>query len=1048
MGSAALGALLGRPGAVLTQEPDWTPLFTGEQVTLRCEVQGGGDSVWSYRWYRGREQVFPSVSTAHDQNTFSLGPVAQSHSGQYSCQGVRRSDSALSSTSSSITLTVTALPRAALRVDPHWSRFYTGEKVSLSCEIDGEATGWKYLWYKDTTDTAVSQTAGRRVTGHTLTITAAAESDRGQYWCRGQREERGLQSQLSDSVSLTVSGTPLKPVLTCDRHQIFTGDSVTLRCELRGDTSTDWRYYWYRDGTVVHQSDHSDTIRAALTDSGQYRCRAGRGTPVVFTQDSDTVQLQVSGRPGAVLTQEPDWTPLFTGEQVTLRCEVQGGGDSVWSYRWYRGREQVFPSVSTAHDQNTFSLGPVAQSHSGQYSCQGVRRSDSALSSTSSSITLTVTALPRAVLRVDPHWSRFYTGEKVSLSCEIYRESTGWKYLWYKDTTDTAVSQTAGHTLTITAAAESDRGQYWCRGQREERGLQSQLSDSVSLTVSEPPTPVLSLEPPWTQVFLLETISLSCEIDGETTGWKYLWYKDTTDTAVSQTAGHRVTGHTLTITAAAESDRGQYWCRGQRGVQSQLSEPVILNITALPKVTLTVSPSSTQHFTRQTVTLRCEVQGGSAGWTVKYWTGRGQVSGCPSRGSRTAGVVCSTSYASESDSGVYWCESTAGQRSYSVTLTVSGGPVILQIPLQPVTEGDSLTLRCLVRLYDYYRRYITYQSTGVFYKDGEKVQPQRDGQMTIDRVSQTDQGSYRCEHSYWGVSPESRVSVRELLSRVTLTASPGAELEEGESLNLTCQAEVTRHPPPALSFVLLRDNSTVSPSTGPVQNTSLGPPSTRPVQMSAVRRSSSGSELYSLLVRRADRSFSGTYRCVVSSHSGVSRESALLHVRVAASKLPLSAYISVVLLVLVLAVLIAGLLYHRTRGLPCAAGKQRDSAEQDQVTLRGRTHSPEALQLSTLNTQAVPLGGEAVYCNVSQKEKVKKNAEVRPEGDILYAEVSLPASTGAAQRESSTEVCYSALNLRTPAAGPWEPPAPSSLYSQVKPKKKKAPPSDQSAASL
>ncbi|MBN3312710.1 FCRL5 protein, partial [Atractosteus spatula] len=179
-------------------------------------------------------------------------------------------------------------------------------------------------------------------------------------------------------------------------------------------------------------------------------------------------------------------------------------------------------------------------------------------------------------------------------------------------------------------------------------------------------------------------------------------------------------------------------------------------------VTLTVSPSSTQHFTGQTVTLRCEVQGGSAGWTVKYWTGRGQVSGCPSRGSRTAGVVCSTSSTSESDSGVYWCESTAGQHSNSVTLTVSRGPVILQIPPQPVTEGDSLTLRCQVWQYDYYYYYYyyrIYQTAGVFYKDGEKVQPQRDGQMTIDRVSQADQGSYRCErHS--SVSPESRVSVR------------------------------------------------------------------------------------------------------------------------------------------------------------------------------------------------------------------------------------------------------------------------------------------------
>uniref|UniRef100_W5LW69 Ig-like domain-containing protein n=1 Tax=Lepisosteus oculatus TaxID=7918 RepID=W5LW69_LEPOC len=282
------------------------------------------------------------------------------------------------------------------------------------------------------------------------------------------------------------------------------------------------------------------------------------------------------GRPGAVLTQEPDWTPLFTGEQVTLRCEVQGRGDSVWSYRWYRGREQVFPSVSTAHDQNTFSLGPVAQSHSGQYSCQGVRRSDSALSSTSSSITLTVTALPRAALRVDPHWSRFYTGEKVSLSCEIDGEATGWKYLWYKDTTDTAASQTAGHTLTITTAAESDRGQYWCRGQREERGLQSQLSDSVSLTVSELPRAEITLQSPQSPLYAGETVTLKCEIKGSFRGWMYHWFRRSKNNPLDQSPPRT---NTITFTAAASD---QYWCQGQseyRPQTSQLSAALSLTVS-------------------------------------------------------------------------------------------------------------------------------------------------------------------------------------------------------------------------------------------------------------------------------------------------------------------------------------------------------------------------------------------------------------------------------------------------------------------------------------
>ncbi|XP_035259255.1 uncharacterized protein LOC118219867 isoform X4 [Anguilla anguilla] len=98
-------------------------------------------------------------------------------------------------------------------------------------------------------------------------------------------------------------------------------------------------------------------------------------------------------------------------------------------------------------------------------------------------------ALPKAKLTAEPKWRPLYNGETVTLRCEVDSYSN-WTYSWYKDQTQMAVSQTAGHSVTgnrlnIPGAAGSDRGQYWCEGRLEGRNVTSQRSDSITLTVGE-----------------------------------------------------------------------------------------------------------------------------------------------------------------------------------------------------------------------------------------------------------------------------------------------------------------------------------------------------------------------------------------------------------------------------------------------------------------------------------------------------------------------------------------------------------------------------------
>ncbi|KAM9718305.1 uncharacterized protein ACNS7B_021665 isoform 1-T1 [Menidia menidia] len=166
---------------------------------------------------------------------------------------------------------------------------------------------------------------------------------------------------------------------------------------------------------------------------------------------------------------------------------------------------------------------------------------------------------------------------------------------------------------------------------------------------------------------------------------------------------------------------------------------------------LTVSPSSSQFFEGASVSLSCEEDGSSAGWTVGRNSSRGTRTQCGADWGRLTGSVCRISGLFESDSGSYWCESGGGAAGPSTPLTVSGGPVILQSPVLPVMEGGALTLSCTARA-------PPSSPTADFYKDGSLIRTEPTGHMTLQPVSRSDEGLYSC--SIGGDrSPSSRVRV-------------------------------------------------------------------------------------------------------------------------------------------------------------------------------------------------------------------------------------------------------------------------------------------------
>ncbi|XP_030609398.1 high affinity immunoglobulin gamma Fc receptor I-like [Archocentrus centrarchus] len=271
------------------------------------------------------------------------------------CKSRRRDDSYSSTEwSEAFTLSVTIPIKPTVILQPSWTQIFSGETVTVRCEIQG-GTQWMYEWSPAKLNTPPTSNEYR--------ISRAAESDSGGYRCRGRRDY--LLTWWSDTITLTVSGKP-RTTLTAQRSKVIpAGGSVTLICSVEG--SAGWKFDWFRRDSVSSEAqlmrgnEANRDIR--VSQGGLYHCRGGRGDPAFFSEDSDTVMIKEQVL--SAVTLHPSWSQIFTGEKISLRCEIEGGEGKVWKYEW-RAPNTISPPTS-----REYRISRVSGSHRGAYSCRG-----------------------------------------------------------------------------------------------------------------------------------------------------------------------------------------------------------------------------------------------------------------------------------------------------------------------------------------------------------------------------------------------------------------------------------------------------------------------------------------------------------------------------------------------------------------------------------------------------------------------------------------------------------------------------------------------------
>ncbi|XP_062418692.1 uncharacterized protein LOC134129776 [Pungitius pungitius] len=279
-------------------------------------------------------------------------------------------------------------------------------------------------------------------------------------------------------------GVP-QPVLTVSPSWPSPGDSVTLTCSVE-PPSAGWRFFWYKavpdlSTTIFYTlkllpgsttgTEQGSYILHEQTHTAGYVCRAGRGDPVSYTENSYVKFVWSGGvNPAASLTVSPHRLQHFSTESLSLSCE---GTSTEW--RVMKADEDGFTSSCSFWGKMTGSTCNInTRASSGVYWCESETQFSNAANITIHSGDVILVSPVRPVTE----------GHSVTLGCKLRTENLLYDVDFYKN--DKLVPNAVRGELLISAVTKSDEGFYKCRGRKSPRGLETLTSAESWLSVKYP----------------------------------------------------------------------------------------------------------------------------------------------------------------------------------------------------------------------------------------------------------------------------------------------------------------------------------------------------------------------------------------------------------------------------------------------------------------------------------------------------------------------------------------------------------------------------------
>uniref|UniRef100_A0A3P8S0D3 Ig-like domain-containing protein n=1 Tax=Amphiprion percula TaxID=161767 RepID=A0A3P8S0D3_AMPPE len=348
-----------KPKPLMTQQPAADKLYAGEPVSFECKV--GISSGWNYYWYKD------GVPFVNNSSSFQIVNATLLNSGYYECKAIR-SKMFNTERSDRRNLRISEIPVPSLKNETQWLDVFPTEGVKFRCEMP-TSSDWTYTWYKDTQEVQADANMFDKGDTTTLIIHSASALHRGKYSCSGKLKIRSVKTSPSSELRLDVYDTkPRVTLMQNPEHSLMhTEDKVSFSCHI--NVSSGWEFLWYKNNIKLQVSGVNHNISSVTrANAGLYKCKAERGTKMVFNTASQTLKLDVEERPQASITLLTGWGEAFSTDSLVLQCEVTDDQYKDWNYTWFRGDQLINTSLSVR-----YTVTPNNDPDQSTYTCKGIR---------------------------------------------------------------------------------------------------------------------------------------------------------------------------------------------------------------------------------------------------------------------------------------------------------------------------------------------------------------------------------------------------------------------------------------------------------------------------------------------------------------------------------------------------------------------------------------------------------------------------------------------------------------------------------------------------
>ncbi|TNN80847.1 Obscurin-like protein 1 [Liparis tanakae] len=518
--------------------------LASERLQLSCEISRSDAPV---RWYidslevEEGENLILEVDGARRRLVIPITTVDDT--GEYVC------DTDDDSVAFLVTIAEPSVTLTRPENTPDKLESFAGEPVVLQIEVS--RLGAEVVWRMDGREVEESGNVAISEDGLTrrLTIHCPAPEDSGRYTCDACDDTMDFEVKVSEPPVKILRKTKIKTQL-----KSTVSDDIVLECELSraGGVAK-----WFKDGGRIEGDERFCEeeegafrslviLNAELGDSGEYFLDAG--------DDDIRFRVTVEEPPVTIVgnSNDADYQEMAAGDDLILACEVSRDNAPV---QWF-WNDKLLTSDPRTHIESYGTLrkiiiSNIQPSDSGKYTCDAV----------DDKMVNVVRIQEPAVTFVNKEDDVVVTGyeaESATLTSYVSKESA--QVRWLKDWTpvegERSRALTEGHkrTLTIELLRRSDAGEYTCDAN----------TDQVHFSLLVKEMRIKFVRPLRDTVAHADgMVTLRCDVCKPKADVQ--WLKDGVELAPSRRFTIRADGveRSLTIHRLTREDSGEYTCESR-----------------------------------------------------------------------------------------------------------------------------------------------------------------------------------------------------------------------------------------------------------------------------------------------------------------------------------------------------------------------------------------------------------------------------------------------------------------------------------------------------